>query len=195
MDSVNFTLNTADWKMMKIPFNTTGNKWAWKQFLIEYCCNSFGSTRTNKTLRECLVTKNTCLIYYAAKLASNQVEILKLHQKQQRSHKFQLYETSKRKLVNCPEFTMACSCFPNPNNHLPRETFTNLPEWVPSLHVCTAPNFFFSSYNLILSGSVINVSLPQLHWQLYEGQSPQDWFPACLVLCMRHDRCTSILFK
>ena len=45
MDNCNFTLNRAKWKVMKISFNTTENKCAWEQLLIEYCCHSFGSIR------------------------------------------------------------------------------------------------------------------------------------------------------
>ena len=48
MDNCNFTLNRAKWKVMKISFNTTENKCAWEQLLIEYCCHSFGSIRAKK---------------------------------------------------------------------------------------------------------------------------------------------------
>lgn len=51
MDSGNFTLNRADGNMIKIPFDTAGNKCAWKHFLIKSCCHSFGSTRANETQR------------------------------------------------------------------------------------------------------------------------------------------------
>lgn len=71
MDNCNFRLNRAKWKVMKISFNTTENKCAWEQLLIEYCCHSFGSIRANKTLKECMVTKNKCLMYYACRLAGN----------------------------------------------------------------------------------------------------------------------------
>ena len=47
-DNCNFTLNRAKWKVMKISFNTTENKCAWEQLLIEYCCHSFGSIRAKK---------------------------------------------------------------------------------------------------------------------------------------------------
>lgn len=65
MDSVNFTLNTAYRKIMKIPFDTTENKYAWEQFLtvaiplaVPEPMRVFG----NKKMR---------LIHYTAKLVSN----------------------------------------------------------------------------------------------------------------------------
>lgn len=51
MDRGNFTLNRADWKMIKFPFNTMGNKCTLEQFLIAYYCHSFGSAGDNKTQR------------------------------------------------------------------------------------------------------------------------------------------------
>ena len=51
MDHGNFTLNRADWKMIKFPFSTTGNKCIWEQFLIAHCCHSFGSAGDNRTQR------------------------------------------------------------------------------------------------------------------------------------------------
>lgn len=71
IDNCNFTLNRANWKVMKISFDPTENKCAWEQLLIEYCCHSFGSIRANETLRGCLITKKMCLTYYAGKLAGN----------------------------------------------------------------------------------------------------------------------------
>lgn len=151
MDSRNFTLNRADWKMIKIPFNTTGNKCTWEQFLIGRCCHSFGSARDHETQRV-FGNKNMCLIYYAAKLASNWVEILKLHQKQQPSHKFQPYKTNKQKPVKLTVFTTAHFCFLNPNTLL-RGTFLSPPGWTPLVICFHSPLFYFPSHNFILLGS------------------------------------------
>lgn len=70
MDRGNFTLKRADWKMIKIPFHTTGNKRTGEPYFTEPCCHSFGSARDTETQRV-FGSKNMCLIYYAAKLASN----------------------------------------------------------------------------------------------------------------------------
>lgn len=137
---------------MKIPFSVTGNKCAWVQFLIEQCCHSFGCTGAKETLRECLVTKNTDLINYAAKLASNQTETLKLHQKQQLSQKFQTFaKTNKWKLVKFTIFTIAHSCFRNPNNFLGGELLES--PRVGFLVICFRSILFsFPAHNLIFLG-------------------------------------------